>query len=29
VLKIRPPMPFSKDNADLLLSTLDDALRGA
>ncbi len=27
VLKIRPPMPFSKDNADLLLSTLDDALR--
>ena len=27
VLKIRPPMPFSKDNADLLLSTLDDALK--
>jgi 4-aminobutyrate aminotransferase-like enzyme len=29
VLKIRPPMPFSKENADLLLATLDDALRGA
>jgi 4-aminobutyrate aminotransferase-like enzyme len=28
VLKIRPPMPFSKDNADLLLTTLDDVLRG-
>jgi len=27
VLKIRPPMPFSKENADLLLSTLDDVLR--
>jgi 4-aminobutyrate aminotransferase-like enzyme len=26
VLKIRPPMPFSKENADLLLATLDDAL---
>ncbi len=25
-LKIRPPMPFSKDNADLLLETLDDVL---
>lgn len=25
-LKIRPPMPFSKDNADLLLQTLDDVL---
>ncbi|PDT81844.1 aspartate aminotransferase family protein [Sinorhizobium sp. BJ1] len=24
--KIRPPMPFSKENADLLLSTLDDVL---
>jgi 4-aminobutyrate aminotransferase-like enzyme len=29
VLKIRPPMPFSKENADLLLATLDDALREA
>ena len=28
VLKIRPPMPFSKENADLLLATLDDALHG-
>lgn len=26
--KIRPPMPFSKDNADLMLSTLDDVLSG-
>ncbi|MBG6120453.1 MULTISPECIES: aminotransferase class III-fold pyridoxal phosphate-dependent enzyme [unclassified Sphingobium] len=26
VLKIRPPMPFSKDNADLLVSTLDVVL---
>lgn len=26
VLKIRPPMPFSSDNADLLLDTLDDCL---
>ena len=26
VLKMRPPLPFSKDNADLLLSTLDDVL---
>jgi 4-aminobutyrate aminotransferase-like enzyme len=26
VLKIRPPMPFSQDNADLLLGTLDEAL---
>jgi 4-aminobutyrate aminotransferase-like enzyme len=26
--KIRPPMPFSKDNADLMLSTLDDVLAG-
>ena len=25
-LKIRPPMPFSKENADLLLETLDDVL---
>lgn len=25
-LKIRPPMPFSKDNADILLQTLDDVL---
>jgi 4-aminobutyrate aminotransferase-like enzyme len=27
ILKIRPPMPFSKENADLLLATLDDVLR--
>ena len=26
LLKMRPPMPFSQENADLLLSTLDDAL---
>ena len=26
--KIRPPMPFSKDNADLMLETLDDVLSG-
>ena len=26
--KIRPPMPFSKDNADLMLSALDDVLAG-
>ncbi|PKA44483.1 aspartate aminotransferase family protein [Rhizobium sullae] len=26
--KIRPPMPFSKGNADLMLSTLDDVLSG-
>ena len=26
VLKMRPPMPFSTANAELLLSTLDDAL---
>ncbi|RXT54231.1 aspartate aminotransferase family protein [Bradyrhizobium betae] len=26
VLKMRPPMPFSRANAELLLSTLDDAL---
>ena len=26
VLKMRPPMPFSQDNADLLLQTLDEAL---
>jgi len=26
VLKIRPPMPFSRENSDLLLSTLDDVL---
>jgi 4-aminobutyrate aminotransferase-like enzyme len=25
-MKIRPPMPFSKDNADFLLENLDDAL---
>jgi 4-aminobutyrate aminotransferase-like enzyme len=28
VLKIRPPMPFSRDDADLLLATLDDVLTG-
>ena len=27
MLKIRPPMPFSRENADLLLATLDDVLR--
>ncbi|MEN3597989.1 aspartate aminotransferase family protein [Brucella melitensis] len=26
--KIRPPMPFSRENADLMLSTLDDVLGG-
>jgi 4-aminobutyrate aminotransferase-like enzyme len=26
VLKIRPPMPFSRENADLLIDTLDEAL---
>jgi 4-aminobutyrate aminotransferase-like enzyme len=26
VLKIRPPLPFSRENADLLLNTLDDSL---
>jgi 4-aminobutyrate aminotransferase-like enzyme len=26
ILKIRPPMPFSRQHADLLVSTLDDAL---
>jgi 4-aminobutyrate aminotransferase-like enzyme len=26
ILKIRPPMPFSKEHADLLLTTLDDVL---
>jgi len=26
VLKMRPPLPFSKDNADLLLTTLDDVM---
>jgi 4-aminobutyrate aminotransferase-like enzyme len=29
VLKIRPPMPFSKEDADLLLATLDEALAGS
>ncbi len=27
VLKIRPPMPFSRANADLMLETLDEVLR--
>ena len=26
VLKIRPPLPFSRENADLLLATLDESL---
>ena len=26
VLRIRPPMPFAIEHADLLLSTLDDVL---
>ena len=26
ILKIRPPMPFSSDNADLLVTTLDEVL---
>jgi 4-aminobutyrate aminotransferase-like enzyme len=26
ILKMRPPLPFSRDNADLLLSTLDDSM---
>ena len=26
ILKIRPPMPFSKQHADLLVDTLDGAL---
>ena len=25
-LKVRPPLPFSRENADLMLETLDDAL---
>jgi len=29
ILKIRPPMPFTTDNADLLLTTLDTALAAA
>jgi 4-aminobutyrate aminotransferase-like enzyme len=28
ILKIRPPLVFSKDNADLLLAKLDEALAG-
>ena len=28
VIKMRPPMPFSQDHADLLLSTLDEVLDG-
>ena len=27
VLKLRPPLPFSQDNADLLVETLDDVLQ--
>jgi 4-aminobutyrate aminotransferase-like enzyme len=26
VLKMRPPMPFSREHADLLLSNLDETL---
>jgi 4-aminobutyrate aminotransferase-like enzyme len=26
-LKIRPPLPFSRENADLLVGTLDEVLR--
>ncbi len=28
ILKMRPPLPFSRENADQLLSTLDDVLTG-
>lgn len=28
ILKIRPPMPFTREHADLLISTLDDVLAG-
>jgi 4-aminobutyrate aminotransferase-like enzyme len=28
ILKMRPPLPFSPENADFLLSTLDDAIAG-
>jgi 4-aminobutyrate aminotransferase-like enzyme len=28
ILKIRPPMPFAREHADLLLATLDDVLAG-
>jgi 4-aminobutyrate aminotransferase-like enzyme len=28
ILKIRPPMPFNRQNADLLLHTLDDVMTG-
>jgi len=28
VLKLRPPLPFSEENADFLVSTLDDVLSG-
>ena len=28
ILKIRPPMPFNTENADLLLKTLDDVMTG-
>jgi 4-aminobutyrate aminotransferase-like enzyme len=28
ILKIRPPLPFSRENADLLLRTLDDVMMG-
>ena len=29
VLKLRPPLCFSKDNADLMISTLDEVLAAA
>jgi 4-aminobutyrate aminotransferase-like enzyme len=28
ILKIRPPLPFSRQNADLLLATLDEVMTG-
>jgi 4-aminobutyrate aminotransferase-like enzyme len=28
ILKIRPPMPFAREHADLLLATLDEVLAG-
>jgi 4-aminobutyrate aminotransferase-like enzyme len=28
ILKIRPPLPFSRTNADLFLSTLDNVFKG-
>jgi 4-aminobutyrate aminotransferase-like enzyme len=28
ILKIRPPMPFTREHADLFISTLDGVLKG-